>query len=258
VKFRRRVASKEIAQPGSRDVHLSSLSGDKGMLESLFLRARDIQQQDGLWGLFKHGCLFLTSPLYKRNLFYLYEKIITNEAETESQPRIDIKDIKWVAVSSNQQADELEQEGYHFRSHPTDWNIGLTTYRRWLDEGVIAFCTFVRKEFAAINWVIPSKSIQERVTMPLIINYALGEAFPRGAWVNPKYRGLGLLRYTMQKRDRYLFKMGIRTLRATVAHENTAGLGMSEAMGDKIYGRAQWIKILWWRFWKEAYEKNNM
>jgi hypothetical protein len=224
-------------------------------IATLLTRSREIQQKEGLLKLAKRGGLFLVSPIYKRNLFYLYERPIRPDTSlTETQLKINTSKLRCVAVASNEEADKLEKEGFLFRSHPTDWNIGLKTYRRWLEEGVVAFCTFVGKDFAAINWVILTETAQKRVTLPVKIDYANHKVFPRGFWVNPKYRGLGLIRYTVYYRDIFLAKRGINATQGFVENINKTGSGLSESLGARIYGHASLTRFLFWKFWKETYE----
>jgi hypothetical protein len=225
-------------------------------LKKLRIRAREIRQKDGMFMLLKSGIRFLVRPVYQCNLYYLYERQAKAEYSSgEITPRMNTANLNFRIVSSNQEADKLEKENFKFRSYLTTWNTGDNNYRRRLDQGAIAFCTFVGTEFAAVSWVIPSQQAQDSIDdPPLKVDYSNHEVIPKGAWVNPKYRGLELFRYTVINRDRFLAERGTKMTRSTVAYDNKTGKGMTEAIGSRIYGRGRLVKILFWRFWQETLE----
>jgi hypothetical protein len=243
-------------EPGSqrKTKKLKQVLNPTVISRELIIRANRIRQQHGTIGLLKGVFGFLVYPFYKRTPYYLYENQVSPEyGISESLSRIDTKELYFRVVTSNQEADKLEAEGYNFRKYPTEHNHYLTLYTKWLDCGAIAFCTFVEKEFAAICWILPSQKAQDAVKAPpLKVDYANHEVMDRGLWVNPKYRGTGLLRYTTCNRDRFLRNTGITLIRTTVDYSNQTGKGVEEALGARQYGRARALKILWLRFWKES------
>ena len=161
-------------------------------------------------------------------------------------------------MTSNEEADRLESEGLAFRSHPTDHNEYVSLYSRWLDHGAIAFCTFVGKEFASIGWVLPCQRTHDLVKAPPIaVDYANHEAMQRGMWVSPSFRGKGLYRYTVHNRDRFLLERGITVLRTAIDYTNQTGRGVDEALGARLYGRGQSLRILWLEKWKESREPDR-
>lgn len=237
-----------------KEIPMSSLASNKRSLQSGLSRVREIQKEEGFLEVVKHCTLFFISPIYKRHMFYLRVKPVkADESLVDSHMKIDVRDLQSAMVTSNQEAEKLEKDGYKFRSYPTDWNLGLTTYTRWLDEGMIAFCIFLAKDLAAINWVIRSAKTQKRVSLPLKIDYSKGEGFARGTWVNPKYRGLGLMRYLFYNRDRCLLSLGIKYLRTADDYNNKNASGAANVLGYTNYGRARLVRIFWWKFWKETY-----
>jgi hypothetical protein len=220
-------------------------------------RVRRTWNNYGTIGFFKATLRFLVYPFFQCVEYRLYQSQITPNYIISGNRYGDVTDkVTFRVVRSNPEADKLEVEGLSFRSYPTPFNNYLKFYRRWLDCGAIAFCTFVDKEFAAICWVIPSKRTQLAIKAPLLhVNYSQHEVFPRGAWVNPKYRGMDLYRYNWVNRDRYLSQIGITTLRSVIDYSSKIGKDFVEALGQKQYGRARSLKILWFRFWKEYYIK---
>jgi hypothetical protein len=220
-------------------------------------RARRTWNNYGATGFIKAILRFLVYPFFQCVQYRLYQSRITPDYVLSDNKIGGVTDrLTFRIVRSNFEADKLEAEGLDFRSYPTPFNNYLKFYRRWLDFGAIAFCTFVDREFAAICWVIPSKRTQLAIKAPqLHINYSKHEVFPRGAWVNPKYRGMDLYRYNWVNRDRYLSQIGVTTLRSVIDYSSIIGKDFVEALGQKQYGRARSIKILWFRFWKEYYFK---
>jgi hypothetical protein len=217
--------------------------------------ARRIRQDFGLSGLLWANCLFLMSPIYECKTYNLYEYHVKQDLGSDEPLRnIGASEISFKVVSSNQEADKLESENYEFRSYSTDFNYGLTTYTRWLEQGATAFCTFVGTEFAAITWIVSSQQTQDRIKPPPIrIDYANHEALSRGAWVNPKYRGLGLYRYTVRNRNRYLVGIDIDVVRSCIDLWHKGGMGLAMSVGGRQYGRARELKILFWKAWKETH-----
>jgi hypothetical protein len=222
-------------------------------LKLLWAREREIRQQEGVLGLLKASLLFFISPIYQHNNFYLFEQPVeTGFSLSEFEPRLKTDNLVFKVVSSNQEADKLEIENYKFRSYSTGRQDG---YSKRLDQGAIAFCTFVNTEFAAASWIVPSQQVQNRGHfIPIKIDYCEHEACTRGAWVAPKYRGLGLYRYHNRNRNLILAQMGIKKLRGTVDYTQKVGIAMSMALGYRIYGTARLVKILFWKFWKESYD----
>jgi len=194
-------------------------------------------------------------PIFEYKTFNLYEYHVNQDLGSDVPlPNIGAGEINFKVVSSNQEADKLESENYRFRSYPTEWNVGRSLYARRLEQGAIAFCTFVGTELAAISWIIPSQHTQDSMKAPPIkIDYANHEVLSRAAWVNPKYRGLGLYGYNRRNRDLYLAGIGVDVIRTCIEPSNKTGVGLTTASGGRKYGRARQLKILFWRSWKETY-----
>ena len=216
--------------------------------------AGGIRQNGGLSALLWATCLYPIRRILVCKTFNLYEHHVKQDlGSDEPLPNIGAGEINFKVVSSNQEADKLESENYRFRSYPTDRNFG-GLYARRLEQGAIAFCTFVGTELAAISWIIPSQHTQDSMKAPPIkIDYANHEGLSRAAWVNPKYRGLGLYGYNRRNRDLYLADIGVDVIRTCIEPSNKAGMGLWQDSSSRKYGRARQLKILFWRSWKETY-----
>ena len=100
-------------------------------LEILWARFHEIRCEKGLPGLLKASVLYLFSPIYERNIFYLYEYDLNADCHFNvDKPKANIQDLQFIVVSSNQQADELEKRNLKFRTYPTAFNDGLKTYTK--------------------------------------------------------------------------------------------------------------------------------
>jgi len=215
--------------------------------------AKETYRQSGLNGLFKAGIRFAVSPLYKSESFWLTVIDMTEGKDQEKyHPRIGLDKLTFKVIASNEEAERLEAEGFSFRSVPTYFNYNLKLYEQWLDCGAVACCTFVGKEFAAIDWAIISKYTQGKIGAPPVrVDYDGNEALSRGAWVNPKYRGLKLWVFTAWKRNLFLLERGFLVKRGVVDYTNSPGKGISEASGHRVCGTGLRRRILWWTIWKE-------
>jgi hypothetical protein len=223
-------------------------------IQELIDRTNEIRVSVGISGLIKRGLSFAVSPIYKSETFWLTVNGISAEYKSEaSKPRISMDRLQFKVVTSNEEADLLETEGLYFRSYPTYFNHGLTLYRKWLDLGAIACCTFIDKEFAAISWVITSKKTQAAVNAaPIFVDYANKEVFPRSAWSNPKFRNLGIYYHTERCRNQSLLERGFSIYKSVVSFTNVRGRGISNAGGSKIIGTGKLARILWLTTWKET------
>ena len=232
------------------------MTGKMVRLKALWGRAKEILRENGLLVLLKSSIMFLIIPFYERNVYYLFKYSVKNDANpNEAILKLKMMDIKCKVVTSNMDADRLESENFYFRSYPTDHNEDRKTYSRWLDQGAIAFCTFVGKDFAGITWVVTSQQTQDSLkTLPIKVGYSNKEAFGRGAWVNPKYRKLGVYGFTITNRDRFLTDMGISVLRNVVHSTDKNGRALQKTVGSKRYGEARAKRILFWSFWEEILE----
>jgi hypothetical protein len=221
----------------------------------------EIRRDSGLLALLKHGLRFLIRPVYEYHFYYLYEKpLVATDIETKlakNKSKLNTVELNFKVVSSNQEAERLEKEGYEFRSHSTNFNLNHTRYTLLLDYGLTAFCTFKEKEFVAVSWIINSQKTQDKVKPPPIaINYE-SENYIRGVWCHPKYRGIGIHSYSCNRRDLYLAQMGINMLRGASVREKQKIQTIAEAMGSRKYGQARYLKILFWRFWQESHFDKN-
>lgn len=211
---------------------------------ALFRRWVWILRKHGLLPFIKQGFLFLIRRPFSYQTFYLYRIIVDNKLdEVQFTPRIHNFVLK--IVSTNQQLDKLAAD-YPALGSP------FIKARQRLDKGAIAFCFFVGGELAHIGWVAMSEEAKNTFDpLPYQVDFANKEAC-RGSWTNPKYRGTGLMTYGYFKSLQFLRERGIVAARSAVATSNIASQRVHAKFSPKIYAKARYLKILWWKFWKET------
>jgi hypothetical protein len=217
-------------------------------------RATRIKNKSGTVGLIKGIFSFLAYPFFKNTSYYLYKKEMSSSEELKEKLNEPSEgNLHFFVVTSNRDADQIEQQGYYFRKYPTPFNWYHKLYYTWLDLGIIACCTFVGKEFGAITWMITNQQSHNAVKAPpMKINYTKKEVMIRGVWVNPKYSGSRIFTYTARNRDRYLSANGYTALKATIDTANETGSRVARALGGEKYGIGRATRVLWFKHWTEA------
>ena len=158
-------------------------------------------------------------------------------------PKIESFTLK--IVSTNQEADELEAEGLEFRSH-------VMNTRERLDKGAIAFCIFVGQELASVEWVAMTQEAKDSVgEPPFEVDFSKNEVCTAGGWTNPKYRGRGLAPYVDFKTSEFVQERGKVVERTSGLKGNIASHRAYAKLGPKMVAEARYLRILWWKSWKE-------
>jgi len=216
-------------------------------LPLLLRRAKLILQTEGFLPLAKRGFPFVARHFFRYGTYDLYEIAIEDWLKhwNEADFLPTVEDFTLRIITTNQEADELEAEGLEFRSH-------VINARERLDKGAIAFCIFVGQELASIGWAATTE--EARATLgerPIKVNFANNEYVAAGWWTNPKFRGKGLGSHVGFKRSQFLGERGMVVQRAVIAKGNIVALRAFAKRAPKMYAEARYLKILWWKFWKE-------
>ena len=215
----------------------------KAMIE-LIPRAREVLREEGAGSVLKRGLPIVKSWFFEYGNYYLYEHILEDGNEADFLPKI--KNFTFNTVSSNEEADALAQStGVDFRKHFID-------SRKRLEKGAIAFCVFIDGEAAHTGWVALNEEARKSVdSLPYEIDFANGEACTGGTGTLTKYRGKRLMVYGYFKRFQFLREKGVKISRNAVDVRNIASQRVHAKFNHKIYARARYLKILWWKSWKE-------
>jgi len=181
--------------------------------------------------------------LYLRTL---YQRAIEGFNETDLLPKI--QDYTLKIISTNKEADELVNNGFEdFRQ-----NIHIRNARERLDKGAIAFCGFVGKNFANIGWVATAEEAKNALTdIPFQVDFSNEEAFVENTFTIPEYRNKGIGQYARYKRYEYLKQRGATIIRY-MSPNPLRPRRPNIPIISMTYGKGRYIKILWWKHWKET------
>ena len=210
-------------------------------------RALAIAREKGLGRLILR---FLTLPARRQWLTiryevrYIYEHTPREREVTDFIP--DMRDFTTYIVSTNQQADALEADGYEFRNSQPRQSMGL-------DIGAVAFCVFVGRELAHTGWVALTEEAKPYIdSWNYQVDYANNEVCIGSSFIPPKFRGQGFFKYLYYERLEYLRKMGIEKVMASVDIKNVASNRMHARFHPRIRAKVRYLKFLAWEFWKES------
>ncbi len=215
------------------------------MVVSTVSKIKQVLQTEGLIPLLRRGFPFLLSYFLKYGTFYLYKHTLKERTEADFAPRIQGFTLK--VVSTNKQADQISANGLE------DFRQQFINARRGLDKGAIAFCVYVGNELAHIGWVAMSREAKNTFDgLPYYVDFTNKEACTGGTVTIPKYRGKGLMAYGYFVRFQFLRQKGIVTTRNAVKISNTASHKVMAKFGPNMYAKARYLKVLWWKFWRET------
>lgn len=218
-----------------------------GVAMGLLSRAKHIHEEEGLASLLKHCSLFLAHRFFRHGSYWLYADAVAGSAALNGAdylPRID--SFEFHIVSSNQQADELESRGLEFRSR-------VLHARRSLDRGAVAFCSFAGGRLASIGWAAMTERARDSLNEPPFkVDFSGKEACTGAVWTSPEYRRVGLFLYGMIERHRFLRDRGCVANVYAVAKRNVAAQVAHDGSAPTPYAEGRYLKVLWWKSWKES------
>jgi hypothetical protein len=225
---------------------------------SLFDKARSIRQKSGIRTLLASAWRYALSPVYTHDRFDLYTYEIKNDQNPDNlSSSSPIDRITHKVVTSFEDADKLEKEGFALLSDTTYWKRRRELYTRRINQGAIAWCSFVGPELAAIVWIIPSKKSQEDVkTSKVKVDYSKGEVLAAGAWAHPKYRKLAFFNYNYRSLQKFFSERGIKKViipvNQTFITTHKTSYSLMKIVGGRKYGKGDYYRIIRYRFWKES------
>ena len=212
----------------------------------LFGTAKQIYRSAGFLPMLRRGFAFVVELMFFCRTYYVYvDPIEKLQAPNEADliPKIGNHTSK--AVSSNEEADDLEAQGFEFRSQ-------VANAIEHLDEGAVALCIFVGQELACIEWIAMTKQAYDSLGQPpFSINFSKQEAWSGGLWTNPKYRRKGLRGYSSFKTLEFLRQNGIETTRTAIAKNNIAAQRSRPLFLPGPCAEGRYLRILWWKSWRE-------
>jgi len=215
-------------------------------LATLLARAKQIHGSEGWVSLVRRGFAFVARCFFKYDTYHLYveyyrENMKFNEAEW--MPKI--RDFTFKRARTNREADELEAQGFEFRSY-------FDNAREQLDKGAIASCVFVGGELAHIGWSATTQEAKDSLgEQPYQVDFSNNESCSGGVWTNPKYRQMGFSRYAFMKKVEFMVDNGLLVNRYAVGKRNIPSRKLVNSLDASIYGKGRYLRILWWKSWKE-------
>jgi RimJ/RimL family protein N-acetyltransferase len=216
----------------------------KDTIEIFTRRANHILRHHGLAALLARAFKYLFDHVFQCGTFYVYKMTVKDKNEADFLPKI--HDFKFQIVSTNEQAAGLADDGFDFRYY------SIYAARR-LEKGAIAYYIRIGQELAHVGWVALSEPAKNTFDPHAYrVEFANGEACTGGVLTIPKYEGMGLMTYGCYRRLKLLKELGITQALSSVNINNIASQKVLTKFDAEICARARYLKILWWKFWKEA------
>lgn len=194
-----------------------------------FRKAKFYIQREGLFRFIKRSFSFLKSRIFLYESHYIFQKSLNDITESECfAPKIENYDFK--IISTMEELHELLGKGFTI-----DSPFSISSFSKRLNQGQIAFCTFVGKELAHSCWAVVKNNV--RINPPLRnINYEK-EAYLWNDVTAPGYRKLGLHTYGSFKRLQYLEKIGKSRVISTTRKDNEPAI--------RAQKKKTWLGNLW-------------
>jgi len=213
----------------------------------VFARAVRIYKKEGL----KELALRITTLPARRQWLttkhevrYIYEITLKEREAKGFMPRMRDYILRW--VSTNQQADMLEADGYELRSIQPIESKGL-------DIGAIACCMFVGRELVNIGWVAltpEAKSYIDRYKYQ--VDFANKEVCTGSFFTVRKYQGKGLFKYGAYEIHEYLRKMGMERIKTSVEIHNIPSQKLHARFQARICAKVSYLRFLGHEFWRQS------
>ena len=216
------------------------------MLSRLIKRARYRYRTEGLMSLLRRSLRFAVRSIFVYETYYLSAgdpREFRELNKAEYTPNLD--KVSSIAITTNQEARELEANGFEFFSHGEDFS-------RRLDKGAVACCTFVGSELACICWLALTQEAQKSIDkLGTKVDFGKNESCTLDMRTIPKYRRKGLMVVNLLKRYEFLASRGIVRNVGAIRQDNSAANRGFSKVGASPYAEARYLRILWLRFWEE-------
>lgn len=202
-------------------------------------------QKEGLIPFIKQGFSFLAWCFFRYQTFYLYEMTLNEASEVEPAPRI--QNFTFEIISTKQQVDDLVAEGFDFGSYSN-----LHTFRKRLNAGAVAFCIFVGKELASVDYVAMTEQAKNSLTqLPQAVDFLNNETYSGPSETKRKYRRMGFHDYRVSQLSLFLRQRGKTVDRYAIDKSNVAAQKAMAKFAPRIYAEGRYLKLLWWKSRKE-------
>lgn len=216
---------------------------------TLFNRVKEIYRAEGPLITIKRICTFAASVVsstisYENSVFYVYVKDLTKRDKVNYIPKI--LNVNHRIVETPEQLDELSNQGYELSLV----NIDQARYR--LYKGAVLSLLFIGNELGSTSWAALTEEAKNTFNWyPYKVNFEDNEVCGGATWVNPKYRGQGLIYYTLYEKEKYLVEKGATKNRSIVLTSNIATQRANANRGSELVAKARYIRVFGLQFWRE-------
>jgi hypothetical protein len=212
-------------------------------LRQKYERGRYILQKEGLFAFFVNVVRFLRRCVFIYETYYTYELPLNGPMQFEPTPKI--QDFVFEIVTTSQRLKDLAAQG-------CDFGINVIGAEEKLDKGALMFCILIGKELACIHWAATTLEAMDMIfRIPYKVDFLNGEVYIGWSETTPKYKRLGLSQYLIAEKLKLFATMGKTTGKWTVVKSNRASQRLTIKIGGRVYGEGRYLKILWWKSWKE-------
>jgi hypothetical protein len=212
-------------------------------LRQKYKRGIYILRKEGSFAFFLNAVRFLRRCVFIYDTYYTCELPLNGPIQFEPAPKI--QDFVFEIVPTNNRLDELAAQGFDFGIH------GIRAQDK-LDKGALVFCIFIGKELACIHWAATTQEAMDMIfRIPYKVDFLNGEVYIGWSETSPKYKRLGFSQYLIAEKLKLFATMGKTTGKWTVVKSNRASQRLTIKIGGRIYGEGSYLKILWWKSWKE-------
>ena len=215
-------------------------------LTTLCNRATQAYRTGGLMSVLQGGYAYLRHRLLQYRTYYLYLDPVEYAAplsEAEVKPKMD--NVMARIVHSNEEADELEAQGFEFRSK-------VPNARKRLGEGALADCIFVGKELAHLGWIaLDQRALDTLNEPPYRVDFSNGEAVGTGVWTNPVFRRKGFQTHAGFMFHKVLRENGVVARRSAIDKRNIPAIRSRSRPDHGPCAEGRYVRVLWWKSWKE-------
>ena len=200
-----------------------------------------VLQKEGAWSFLSQVFSFLCSFFYSQGSYYIYEKTLTKNERYQFNTKLQNATIK--IISTMEEFEQLKSNGYDFK---------MMLFKDRLKKGTVAFCAFISKELAHVTWVAFNEKAKREINpLPFKVFFQKREVNTGAAFTDPHFRGKKLHGYIRSHIYNYLSQEGFVKCKYTIDINNISSQKSLAKFNASIIGKGHYLKILWWKFWKE-------
>lgn len=198
---------------------------------------------NGLRNFVKSGLEFIVGCFFVYREYWIYEMPLQCASRAEFKPKLGNCDLR--IIESARQLKDLVAQGFQLGIR----YIGL---EKAVDKGTVVICIFVGRELAFIRWVATTEeSMKQCCGIPYPVDFLNKEVYLSWSETTPGYRRAGLFEYSYFKMAEFFVRKNKTIAKALVDRDNISVQRAAAKIDGKLCGEGRYLKILWWKSWKE-------